>query len=340
MVRQYHFFQVKLIILLVSIIIWKYFFGIDADTTWNRNRLENEFENFISYDLNIVDYESVERIFNKFNQSIDLIIHSAAQSSHDWAAKEPITDFNINANGTLNLLELTRNYCPNAVFIFTSTNKVYGDKPNYLPFVEDETRWEIKRDHQYFLNGIDEKMSIDDSLHSIFGVSKIAADIMAQEYGKYFGLKTGIFRGGCLTGPNHSGTELHGFLSYLMKCSIRKTPYNIYGHKGKQVRDNIHSYDLIQMFWNFFKNPRFGEVYNVGGSRFSNCSVIEAIDKIDEITGNKLNYSYIDTTRIGDHKWWISDVSKFKKHYPLWNYNYDLDKILKEIFDEMTRKNK
>ena len=183
-------------------------------------------------------------------------------------------------------------------------------------------------------------MSIDDSLHSIFGVSKIAADIMAQEYGKYFGLKTGIFRGGCLTGPNHSGTELHGFLSYLMKCSIRKTPYNIYGHKGKQVRDNIHSYDLIQMFWNFFKNPRFGEVYNVGGSRFSNCSVIEAIDKIDEITGNKLNYSYIDTTRIGDHKWWISDVSKFKKHYPLWNYNYDLDKILKEIFDEMTRKNK
>ncbi len=318
----------------------EYFFGNEADTTWNKIRLEMQFKNYRSYDLNIVEYESIERVFKKYNESIDLIIHAAAQPSHDWAAKEPITDFNINAKGTLNLLELMRLHCPNAVFIFTSTNKVYGDKPNDLPYVELETRWELDKGHKYYMNGIDERMSIDNSLHSIFGASKIAADIMVQEYGKYFGLNTGVFRGGCLTGPNHSGSELHGFLSYLMKCCIEDRSYNIYGYNGKQVRDNIHSYDLIKMFWSFFQNPKCGEVYNVGGSRFSNCSVIEAINKINVITGNKLDYHYINKQRIGDHKWWISDVSKFKRHYPLWDWHYDLDKILKDMYVEMTEHRK
>lgn len=260
-------------------------------------------------------------------------MHTAAQPSHDWAAKEPFTDFSVNANGTLNMLEMTRKYCADAVFIFTSTNKVYGDTPNFLPLVELENRWEISEEHPYFKNGIDEHMTIDQSTHSIFGVSKVAADILVQEYGRYFGMKTGVFRGGCLTGPNHSGTQLHGFLSYLMKCAITGEHYTIFGYKGKQVRDNIHSFDLINMFWHFYQNPRQGEVYNAGGGRFANCSMKEAIVICEEITGKKMNYSYSENSRVGDHIWYISDLSKFKNHYPDWNYKYDLTNTLEEIFN-------
>src|SRR5690606_26243257 len=259
-------------------------------------------------------------IFKEYSSDIKLIIHAAAQPSHDWAAKEPLTDFSVNAIGTLNLLELTRNYCPKAVFIFTSTNKVYGDTPNYLPLIEKEKRWEVDENHHFFKEGIDESMSIDQSKHSVFGASKVAADIMVQEYGKYFEINTGVFRGGCLTGPNHSGAQLHGFLAYLMKCVITGNHYTIFGYNGKQVRDNIHSYDLVNMFWHFYNNPKQGEVYNAGGSRFSNCSMLEAIDLCEKISGKKMNYSYAESNRIGDHIWYISDVSKFKSHYPDWNY--------------------
>jgi CDP-paratose 2-epimerase len=301
-----------------------YFFGEEASTKWNRNRLETSITNYKHFHIDIRDYESVEKIFNEYNKDIGLIIHSAAQPSHDWASREPITDFSINATGTLNLLELTKIYCPLAVFIYTSTNKVYGDTPNFLPLVEMDSRWEISETHPYFKNGIDELMSIDQTKHSIFGASKVAADVMVQEYGKYFGMNTGVFRGGCLTGPNHSGAQLHGFLAYLMKCAITGDNYTIFGYKGKQVRDNIHSSDLVKMFWHYFKNPRKGEVYNAGGGRFSNCSLIEAIKLCETISGNKMNYSYNEENRIGDHIWWISDVSKFKDHYPDWHWEFDI----------------
>jgi CDP-paratose 2-epimerase len=266
-----------------------------------------------------------------------MIVHTAAQPSHDWAAKEPFTDFTVNANGTLNLLELCRNHCPDATFIFTSTNKVYGDTPNFLPLVEGEKRWEIDQEHRYFKEGIDEKMSIDHTKHSLFGASKVAADVLVQEYGRYFGMNTGIFRGGCLTGPNHAGTELHGFLSYLVKCAVQDKEYTIFGYKGKQVRDNIHSYDLVNMFWHFHQNPKKGEVYNAGGSRHSNCSIIEAIDIIKQISGKQLKYSIANDNRIGDHIWWISDIQKFKSNYPDWNYKYDLNDIISQIISRFTK---
>ncbi len=313
----------------------KYFFGENGDTSWNKNRLDAQFENFQSLDIDIRDYSTLEKVFAEHNSDIDMVIHTAAQPSHDWAANEPITDFTVNANGTLNMLELTRKYCPEAVFIFTSTNKVYGDTPNYLPLVELEHRWEISQDHPYFGKGIDENMTIDQSKHSVFGASKVAADIMVQEYGKYFGLKTGTFRGGCLTGPNHSGAQLHGFLSYLMKCGITGNHYTIFGYKGKQVRDNIHSYDLVNMFWHFYQNPKPGEVYNAGGGTHANCSMQEAIQIIESITGRKMNYSYAENNRIGDHIWWISDLSKFKLHYPTWTWKYDLEQTLVEMHDHM-----
>ncbi len=265
-------------------------------------------------------------------------MHTAAQPSHDWAAREPITDFTVNANGTLNLLELCRKYCPKATFIYTSTNKVYGDTPNFLPLVELEKRWEIAEDHRYFNNGIDESMSIDQTKHSLFGASKVAADILVQEYGKYFGMNTVVFRGGCLTGPKHSGTQLHGFLAYLMKCVITGEKYTIFGYKGKQVRDNIHSFDLVNMFWHFHQNPRPGEVYNAGGGRFSNCSMMEAIELCEKICGRKVNYTYSETNRIGDHIWYISDLSKFKTHYPSWIQKHDLLTILNEMHDLMSKR--
>jgi CDP-paratose 2-epimerase len=308
------------------------FFGADASTLWNLQRIQDKFSNYVHYNVDIRDSIGVEAIFEKYNNDIKLIVHTAAQPSHDWAAKDPFKDFTVNANGTLVLLEMTRRYCMEAVFIFTSTNKVYGDNPNALPLVETDLRWEISNDHPYFENGIDEAMSIDNTKHSLFGASKLSADILVQEFGKYFGMKTGVFRGGCLTGPNHSGTQLHGFLSYLMKCNITKEHYTIFGYKGKQVRDNIHAHDLVNMFWHFYQNPRNGEVYNAGGSRHSNCSMLEAIQLCQNITGTQMKYSYSEDNRIGDHIWWISDVNKFREHYPEWEYQYGIEDILNQIF--------
>lgn len=307
------------------------FFGENASTEWNTTRLKESTSNFEHRAIDIRNMPGIEEVFAKYNTDIKLIVHAAAQPSHDWAAREPITDFTVNANGTLNLLEATRLHCPAATFIFTSTNKVYGDTPNYLPLIEGEKRWEIDESHPYFKKGIDECMSIDQTKHSLFGASKVAADVLVQEYGKYFGMSTGVFRGGCLTGPNHSGTKLHGFLSYLMKCAITGEKYTVFGYHGKQVRDNIHSWDLVNMFWHFYQNPRQGEVYNAGGGRFSNCSMAEAIELCEAITGKSMNYEYTDANRIGDHIWWISDVSKFRAHYPEWTWKYGIHDILTQI---------
>ena len=314
-----------------------YFFGNNASTDWCRMDLEEKTPNYSHVSADIRDFEALKSVFEAYGTDIKLIVHTAAQPSHDWAAKEPLTDFTVNANGTLNLLELTRQYCPGAVFIFTSTNKVYGDTPNLLPLVELENRWEIDESHPYFQHGIDEYMSIDQSKHSLFGASKVAADVLAQEYGRYFGMNVGVFRGGCLTGPNHSGAQLHGFLSYLMKCAVTGDHYTIFGYKGKQVRDNIHAYDLVNMFYHFYLSPKQGEVYNAGGARHSNCSMKEAISLCEMITGKKMNYSYAEDNRIGDHIWYISDVSKFRSHYPDWNFRYDLSDILTQIFHKQTK---
>jgi len=311
----------------------QYFFGEDGSTDWKKNELVKNLPNYKHIDADIRDREAIDKIFKTLGSNIELIIHTAAQPSHDWAAKEPHTDFTVNANGTLNLLEATRKFCPNATFIFTSTNKVYGDTPNFLPLVELENRWEVKEDHPFSEHGIDETMSIDQTKHSLFGASKVAADVMVQEYGRYFGMKSGIFRGGCLTGPSHSGAELHGFLSYLIKCAISGQTYTIFGYKGKQVRDNIHSLDLISAFWHFFQKPKVSAVYNMGGSRSSNCSVLEAIEMIQELSGKKLNYRISDQARSGDHIWWISDVRKFQQDYPEWKYEYDIKRILTEIIE-------
>ncbi|HXH17781.1 MAG TPA: NAD-dependent epimerase/dehydratase family protein [Chitinophagales bacterium] len=310
-----------------------YFFGDSASVNWNIENLKKIYTRYKHYNCDIRDYASVEDIFRRYKTAITCVIHSAAQPSHDWAAREPLTDFGVNATGTLHLLEAARLYCPEAVFIFTSTNKVYGDAPNYLPLVELEERYEVDKSHPFHQYGIDESMSIDNTLHSIFGASKVAADVLAQEYGKYFGMKTGIFRGGCLTGPAHSGAELHGFLAYLVICAVQGKHYNVFGYKGKQVRDNIHSKDLISAFWHFTQNPRRGEVYNMGGSRHSNVSMLEAIRLIEEIGGYKLDYTILDQNRIGDHIWYISDVRKFQKDYPDWKYEYDTASILAEIID-------
>lgn len=312
-----------------------YFFGADGSVEWNVRRLGEQFSNYRHHDFDIRDLEALQRLFEEYGGDLKLILHTAAQPSHDWAAKEPFTDFSVNANGTLNLLEMTRQYCPGAVFIFTSTNKVYGDTPNALPLVELEERWEIREDHPYYTNGIDEQMTIDHSKHSLFGASKVAADVLVQEYGRYFGMNTGVFRGGCLTGPNHSGAQLHGFLAYLMKCAMSGEPYTVFGYKGKQVRDNIHSWDLVNMFWYFYQNPRHGEVYNAGGGRHANCSMKEAITMAESITGRKLEHSYSEKNRVGDHIWWISDVSKFKNHFPAWDWKYSLNDIMQQIHDSL-----
>jgi CDP-paratose 2-epimerase len=309
------------------------FFGDAASTHWQQENLKKNLgKKYRHIDADIRDFAAIEKIFKKYASDIKLVIHAAAQPSHDWAAREPITDFTVNANGTLNMLEAVRNYSPAAGFIFTSTNKVYGDTPNRLPLIEQEYRFEIDPKHTY-LNGIREDMSIDQNLHSLFGASKVAADVLVQEYGRYFGIHTVSFRGGCLTGPRHSGTQLHGFLSYLMKCAITSASYTVFGYKGKQVRDNIHSKDLVRAFYEFFKAPRAGEVYNMGGGRCSNCSMLEAIKLSEEITGRKMNQTYSEISRMGDHIWWISDISKFRKHYPSWNPEYDVPKILREIYE-------
>ena len=310
----------------------KFFFGDEASTSWKLEELKEKNKNYVHFDIDIRNNNKLEKIFKKYNNDISLIIHCAAQPSHDWSIKDPQMDFSINANGTLNLLENTRKYSSNAVFIFCSTNKVYGDSPNKLPLIELSKRWEIEDSHTYFL-GIDENMSVDSSIHSLFGASKLSADILVQEYGKYFNLKTTCFRGSCLTGPSHSGAMLHGFLSYLMKCYISKKKYIIYGYRGKQVRDNIHSYDLVNAFDLVFNKPNFGEVYNIGGGREINCSILEAIEICQNISGNKIEIDFSDSPRIGDHIWYISNLKKFKKSYPNWKFKYNLEKILTEIFD-------
>ena len=306
-----------------------YFFGAQASTLGVRSELESLFKDkYLHCSIDIRDKEALAELFGK--HKFQLIIHTAAQPSHDWAARQPYTDFEINANGTLNLLESFRQFCPEAVFIFTSTNKVYGDRPNSLPFIESGTRWDLPKEHPFY-NGIDETMSIDDSTHSLFGVSKAAADLLVQEYGRYFKLKTVSFRGGCLTGPLHKGAELHGFLAYLAKCVADEKPYKIYGYKGKQVRDNIHSFDMVNAFWQFYQNPKKGAVYNIGGSRFSNISMKEAIDYFEKALNKKAQIEHSDKNRIGDHIWYISNVNKFKTDYPNWDYKYNIHKIMDEI---------
>jgi CDP-paratose 2-epimerase len=316
----------------------KYFFGSEASTVWKAEELKRKLRNYTHYAFDIRDEGNIRNLFSYLGKDISLVVHTAAQPSHDWATREPSTDFTVNANGTLVMLEATRRFCPDAVFIFTSTNKVYGDTPNRLPLVELETRWELESTHSYFKAGIDETMSIDRSLHSLFGVSKTAADLMAQEYGRYFGLKVGVFRCGCLTGPAHSAAELHGFLAYLVKCTVSGKSYTVYGYKGKQVRDNIHSNDLINAFWHFYRTPRAGEIYNMGGSRYSNCSILEAIQMIADLTGNRTDFSVSPQARTGDHIWWISDVSKFRSHYPEWDYEYDLRKMTTEIVEAVSER--
>jgi CDP-paratose 2-epimerase len=309
-----------------------HYFGEGASTAPMRKLLTSRLRNYEHFDLDIRDLRGVEEIFETYNKAIKLVIHTAAQPSHDWAAQEPFTDFTVNANGTLNLLEATRQHCPQAVFIFTSTNKVYGDTPNHLPLEELATRWEIKSAHPYF-DGVDETMAIDGSKHSLFGASKTAADIMVQEYGQYFGLKTACFRAGCLTGPNQAGAQQHGFLSYLMKCTLTAQEYTIFGYKGKQVRDNIHSFDLVTAFEAFYQNPKPAKVYNIGGGRANSCSVLEAISLCEEITGKKLKHRYEPQPRNGDHIWYVSSLKKFQSHFPKWQQKYTLRATLEEIFN-------
>ena len=307
-----------------------YFFGKEASTASTRGELEKKIPKYTHHSIDIREFGAIETLFSDLRSNISVVVHTAAQPSHDWAAREPLTDFGVNANGTLNLLEATRRHAPEAVFIFTSTNKVYGETPNALPLLEEETRYDLSPEHRCH-DGIDESMSIDQTLHSLFGASKVAADVLVQEYGRYFGMRTASFRGGCLTGPSHAGAELHGFLSYLMKCAVSRKPYRVFGYKGKQVRDNIHSHDLVGAFLHFFRKPRSGEVYNIGGGRHSNCSMLEAISLCQKISGNAMDWSYVEENRIGDHLWWISDVGKFRAHYPEWDYRYDLRSILEEI---------
>lgn len=336
-----------------------YFFGKEASTKESEEKMLSDYgrENFNPVNIDIRDYDGLENVFKYLTENIttllgnpvefdfDMIVHAAAQPSHDWAAKEPLTDFSVNAIGTMNMLELTRLYAPKATFIFTSTNKVYGDTPNRLNLIELPTRYEAYIE----INGgelqeieVSERMSIDHTKHSIFGASKVAADVMVQEYGRYFGMNTVVFRGGCLTGPNHAGAELHGFLSYLMKCIVNEKPYTIFGYKGKQVRDNIHSWDLVNMFWHYHQNPKPGSVYNAGGGRENSTSILEAIDKANEILINKgikskawNNYKIDPQNRIGDHQWYISDLTKFQNDYPQWpGITISLDETILQILDE------
>lgn len=307
------------------------FFGDEASTAWSRRRLETTLPRYRHEAVDIRDAAEIERIFSRVGRDVTAVVHTAGQPSHDWAARDPMTDFSVNAVGTQVLLEATRRHCPEAAFVFCSTNKVYGDRPNLLPLVELPTRWELDPTHPFYAHGIDETMSIDRSNHSLFGVSKLAADLLVQEYGRAFGMNTGVFRGGCFTGGGHSGAELHGFLSYLMRCCVEGRPYVIYGYQGKQVRDNIHSFDLVRMFRCFCDAPRPAEVYNAGGGRHCNCSLREAIELCEQVSGRPLNYEYRDAARRGDHQWYLSDVRKFREHYPEWSYRYDLAAIAAEI---------
>jgi CDP-paratose 2-epimerase len=309
------------------------FFGAEASTAHVTERLASAHSNFRVENSDIRDTAAVERIFRENAGAIELVVHTAAQPSHDWAASEPQTDFGVNANGTLNLLEAARAHCPDATFIFCSTNKVYGDTPNRLPLEDLELRLEVPEDHPYH-KGIDTSMSIDSSTHSLFGVSKAAADLLVQEYGRYFEMPTVCFRGGCLTGPQHAGAKLHGFLAYLMKCTVTGTPYTVFGYGGKQVRDNIHSADLIAAFAAFHAAPRAAAVYNIGGGRFSNCSMLEAIEVCERISGRELSWEMGEEPRIGDHRWWISDLAPFEADYPDWSLRNGVEDILREMYEQ------
>ena len=310
----------------------KFFFGNEASTNIVKKNLKRDFKRFKDFNIDIRNYAALEKIFRKYKKNISLIVHCAAQPSHDYAKNFPVLDFNVNATGTLNLLELTKKYCADSPFIFMSTNKVYGDNPNKLKILEKKNRWELKKSDKYY-KGIDEKFSIDNCTHSFFGVSKSYADLIVQEYGKNIGLKTVCFRAGCLTGPNHNGAKLHGFLSYLVKICIAKKKYSLIGYKGKQVRDNLHSFDLVNSFWQFFKKPTRGEVYNIGGGRYSNCSILEALNLVEDIANISIKRNIIKKPRVGDHIWYISNLSKFKKHYPNWKQKYNTKKIIEELID-------
>lgn len=307
------------------------FFGAEASTKWMADRLTAELDRYRHHAVDIRDEAAVARTVGE-TRDLELIIHTAAQPSHDWAAREPLTDFGVNALGTLVLLEATRKLAPTATFLFTSTNKVYGDTPNRLPLVEHERRFDLPTAHEWW-GGIPETMTLDQSTHSLFGVSKTAGDLLVQEYGRYFDMATVTFRGGCLTGPGHSGTELHGFLAYLMKCTASGRPYTVYGYEGKQVRDNIHSSDLVSAFEHAARAPRAGSVYNIGGGRDVNCSMIEAIELCERVAGRDLDWTYVPGNRVGDHRWWISDIGRFRADYPEWSLRYDIPAILEEIYE-------
>lgn len=313
------------------------FFGEGASVRWSVEELKRTLPGYRHLDADIRDEAEMNRIFAELAADLSCVIHAAAQPSHDWAARAPLTDFDVNARGTLILLEATRRHTPGAPFIFTSTNKVYGDRPNLLPLVESSTRWELDEDHPWF-QGVDETMSLDSCMHSLFGASKVAADIMVQEYGRYFGMNTVCFRGGCLTGSGHSGAELHGFLAYLVKCAVSNVPYRIIGYGGKQVRDNIHAEDLVTMFWEFIQNPRPGSVYNAGGGRERSCSVLEATTRVERLTGRSMETSYDPQARMGDHQWWISSVARFKADYPTWEFRYSLEDIFTELVEGISRR--
>jgi len=310
----------------------KSFFGKDGDTSWIKNKLIKN-KKYTHYNCDIRDFNNIQKIFKRYKNNISIVIHAAAQPSHDYAKNNLLLDFKVNAEGTLNIFQNIQKFSPNSKVIFLSTNKVYGDNPNKIKLIEKKTRFSPKNNSLY-INGFNEKFKIDDATHSFFGVSKIYGDLLAQEFGKNYGLKIGIFRAGCLTGPNHSGTDLHGFLSFLVKTCLKKKSYNIIGYKGKQVRDNLHSNDLINSFWEFIKKPKKGEVYNIGGGLNSNCSILEAINLIEAKMNIKINISYSKTNRVGDHIWYISDTSKFKKDYPKWKVSYSTETIIDDIIDK------
>jgi len=308
------------------------FFGAEASTKAVVRKLDATYDEFRWLNVDIRDREEIERLFERSGADLEIVIHTAAQPSHDWAAREPHTDFSVNATGTLNLLEAARQHAPAASFVFISTNKVYGDLPNHLPLEEHETRLELPSDHRYF-DGIDTSMPIDRSTHSLFGVSKAAADLLVQEYGRYFDMPTVCFRCGCITGPDHAGAVLHGFLAYLIKATVTGTQYTVFGYGAKQVRDNLYSHDLADACLEFHRSPRPAAVYNLGGGRESNCSMREAVAACERIVGRRLNWELSPQARVGDHRWWISDLSEFGVDYPAWRVRYDTEALIRKIHE-------
>ena len=311
----------------------KKLFGKDGDTTWLKKYLKRKYKKYKHYDCDIRDNKSITKIFRYYKKRVEFVLHAAAQPSHDWAYKNIRKDFEINALGTLNILESVKNYSPEAVFIFTSTNKVYGDNPNKIKLIEKKNRWSPQKKSIY-TNGINEEMTLDNCTHSLFGTSKVYADLLVQEYNKNFGVKTACFRAGCITGPNHSGAKLHGFLSFLVKECVRNKTYQIIGYKGKQVRDNIHSKDLTEAFWYFYKDPINNAVFNIGGGKYSNCSILEAINYLEKKLNIVVKKKILNKPRVGDHKWYVSDINKFQNSYPKFKIKYNTEKIINQILEE------